>query len=63
VGLLVGCCAGGKMGIAIVGQMRNNFVDAGARKDVLIDLCAMFWQKGAPTLDLENNWEIAFPNE
>jgi hypothetical protein len=34
--------------------------DARARKRFLIDLRAIFWQKGAPTLDLENNWEIIF---
>jgi hypothetical protein len=35
--------------------------DVRARKRFLIDLRAMFWRTGAPTLlDLENDWEVAF---
>jgi hypothetical protein len=34
--------------------------DARARKCFLINLRAIFWRKGAPALDLENNWEMPF---
>jgi hypothetical protein len=37
--------------------------DARARKRFLNDLRACFWQKGAPTLDLEKNWGAAFLHE
>jgi hypothetical protein len=34
--------------------------DARARKRFLINLTAIFWRKGAPTANLENDWEITF---
>jgi hypothetical protein len=34
--------------------------DARARKHFLIDLRACFWQKGAPTVNLEKNWGATF---
>jgi hypothetical protein len=34
--------------------------DARARKRFLIDLRARFWRKGAPTVNLEKNWGVAF---
>jgi hypothetical protein len=37
--------------------------DARARKRVLINFGAICWPTGAPTLDLENYWEIAFLHE
>ncbi len=44
--------------------MRNDFVVWCLMRErgsiFWIDLREFFWQKGAPTLDLENNWETAF---
>jgi hypothetical protein len=37
--------------------------DARARKRFLIDLSAIFWRKGAPTLDLEKYWLYLFLHE
>jgi hypothetical protein len=34
--------------------------DTRARKRFLIDLLAIFWRKGATTVDLENYWGVAF---